>query len=258
MDKFREVLEVCDLHDLGYEGDPFTWRNNCQDPSGFIKERLDRAVASDGWCEHFPDFRVINGDPYNSDHKPVIVEMEEDSTWRGRRQGPRPFRFEAMWLAEENCSEVVRNAWEREVKARGGEVADAIKGVAADLLGWNKNSFGKLEKELAATRKALEACRRRASSHENIRLEHELRKKLEKLEGQLDTFWKQRAHINWRQHGDKNSKFFHAQASQKKNQNRIKRLRNEYGVMVEGEGDMEVVITNYFKQLFTSNAGNRT
>ena len=25
---FRKALEDCDLHDLGFTGDPFTWRNN--------------------------------------------------------------------------------------------------------------------------------------------------------------------------------------------------------------------------------------
>ena len=46
MQKFRLALEDCDLHDLGFIGDPFTWRNNHNLAARFIKERLDRAVAN--------------------------------------------------------------------------------------------------------------------------------------------------------------------------------------------------------------------
>lgn len=27
LDRFKEALEDCDLHDLGFAGDVFTWRN---------------------------------------------------------------------------------------------------------------------------------------------------------------------------------------------------------------------------------------
>ena len=46
MQKFRMALEDCDLHDLGFVGDPFTWRNNHCSASSFTKERLDRAIAN--------------------------------------------------------------------------------------------------------------------------------------------------------------------------------------------------------------------
>jgi hypothetical protein len=41
MDNFREVLEECEQHDLGYEGDAFTWRNNSHKAEDYIRERLD-------------------------------------------------------------------------------------------------------------------------------------------------------------------------------------------------------------------------
>lgn len=74
MEKFRETLEVCGLEDLGYEGDMFTWRNNNFTEEGFIRERLDRAVANKAWRELFPLARVLNGDQRHSDHRPIIIE----------------------------------------------------------------------------------------------------------------------------------------------------------------------------------------
>jgi hypothetical protein len=72
MDRFRDALEFCKLHNLGFEGDMFTWRNhNVADEC--IKVRLDRAVANDLWRGRFINYRVLNGDPRHSDHRPVIV-----------------------------------------------------------------------------------------------------------------------------------------------------------------------------------------
>lgn len=45
MDRFREALEECGLSDLGFIGDPFTWRNNSHTCEHYIRDRLDRAIG---------------------------------------------------------------------------------------------------------------------------------------------------------------------------------------------------------------------
>lgn len=45
MDRFCKTLEECGLADLGFEGDPFAWRNNSHSSSRYIREWPDRAVA---------------------------------------------------------------------------------------------------------------------------------------------------------------------------------------------------------------------
>jgi hypothetical protein len=106
MDAFRVALEDCELDDLGFVGDPFTWRNNYRCVQGYIRETLGHEVANVGWRCLFPLFRIINGDPRHSDHcltrecplgtrrlvyrvRPIKeVENYKDSkmTWRRRRK----------------------------------------------------------------------------------------------------------------------------------------------------------------------------
>jgi exonuclease III len=76
MENFRMALVDCGLRDLGFKGDKFTWRNNNHDAKYYIKERLDRAVASSEWCNRFPAYRVVNGDPRHSDHRPITIQIE--------------------------------------------------------------------------------------------------------------------------------------------------------------------------------------
>ena len=54
MDKFKRSLEVCELNDLGFEGDVFMWRNKQMKGSTHIRERLDRAVANRNGEDCFP------------------------------------------------------------------------------------------------------------------------------------------------------------------------------------------------------------
>lgn len=76
MDNFKETLKECELTDLGFEGDMFTWRNNSRTKEGYIRERLDRAIANSSWRNRFSEGKVINGDPYHSDHRPIIILTE--------------------------------------------------------------------------------------------------------------------------------------------------------------------------------------
>jgi hypothetical protein len=43
MNDFQEALSDCNLVDIGFIGDPFTWKR------GRVRERLDRAVVSPSW-----------------------------------------------------------------------------------------------------------------------------------------------------------------------------------------------------------------
>lgn len=78
MEKFWSALEFCELQDLGFMGDPYTWHNHSHRADTYIRERLDQAIANLGWHSHFPAYMAINGDPRHSDHKPVIVVREPE------------------------------------------------------------------------------------------------------------------------------------------------------------------------------------
>jgi hypothetical protein len=69
---FQEALIDTGPSDLGYTGDKFTWHR------GGIRERLDRAVACDGWRSKFPDATVENLDYSRSDHQPVLLKFGEE------------------------------------------------------------------------------------------------------------------------------------------------------------------------------------
>lgn len=98
MDRFREAFEDCQLHDLGFEGDIFTWRNHIHKAENYIRERHDRAVANDLRRRHFPTACVIHGDPRHSDHRPLIIVTDRPSYVQHGIRTRKSFCFEASWL----------------------------------------------------------------------------------------------------------------------------------------------------------------
>lgn len=81
---------------------------------------------------------------------------------------------------------------------------------------------------------------------------NEAKKKLSLTLEQREIFWRQRSKQLWLQNGDQNSKFFHASANSRRRLNRIHKLKNEAGQWQEWENGLSELITNFYKELFSS------
>jgi hypothetical protein len=247
LDRFKASLERCELHDLGFIGDVFTWRNKQLKGRTHVRERLDRAVANGEWREKFPMVLVRNGDMYRSDHRPVIILTERSPEGRSGG-GENGFKFEASWLKEEGCRRVVEDAWGS--VDSGDSLSSNIKGVARSLKEWSSNSLGDLEKRLKEAKRELERWRRAPINDYAVGREAVWSFKVDRLEDQIDMYWRQRAHINWLQFGDRNTSYFHNACSERKRRNRIGNLKKDDGGWVVNEKEKMEFITNHFVQLF--------
>jgi hypothetical protein len=181
MVKFREALEDCGLHDLGFVGDAFTWRNHHHNATSYTKERLDRAVANSEWRARFPLVRVINGEPRHSDHQPIIIEpgAKERIMWRKPLQVMK--KLEVRRLVEEDCFERVEGAWEKAISDGHVSLMEIQSRVLGELWEWDCTVLGALQKRIKNAERDLEHCRRQPISQEQVNHEHLLRYRMERL-----------------------------------------------------------------------------
>jgi hypothetical protein len=81
-----------------------------------------------------------------------------------------------------------------------------------------------------------------------------LRFQLDRVEEQIDLYWKQRVHTKWLEKGDRNTQFFHAACSDRRRRNKIGWISDGEGGWVEEEVEKKGFSSNFFMQLFKSSA----
>lgn len=69
-----------------------------------------------------------------------------------------------------------------------------------------------------------------------------------------EIYWRQKSRAIWLKEGNRNTKYFHAKTKKRRARNRIIKLKNSMGQLVETEDEIEQVAVEYFSNLFeTSN-----
>jgi len=102
MRAFRGVIDDLQLQELHLQGRLFTWSNGRESPT---LERLDRALASQGWVAMFPNHQLRSLSSDSSDHAPLILVLNAQP-WHVPR-----FRFEQAWTKLPGFLDVVAAAW---------------------------------------------------------------------------------------------------------------------------------------------------
>ncbi|KAK9749818.1 hypothetical protein RND81_02G152700 [Saponaria officinalis] len=245
MNNFRDAVDECGLQDLPYEGYEFTYDNG-QEGEANRQSRLDRAMVSGGWTDLFPYAKLLHLDREGSDHAPikVLLDGREERVERARKR----FRFEQIWVGEDGCEEAVRKAWANDDE----NLLDSINHCARELQRWKGVSIGKIMRDLQKKRKRLKILNEGGRSAGEVKARRKVVKEIAELLRQEESFWRQRSRALWLKDGDKNTKFFHKKASQRKEKNHIGKLIDEQGRTVTDSRDIATCAVDYFKGLFTS------
>jgi hypothetical protein len=248
IDLANNTLNECNLVDLGYHGDPFTWSNN-QENEHHIKERLDRFCATPSWITRFPRFTNYHIPNYNSDHTPILLvfgtnhDFREDTHFKNHLK-----RFENIWLQDKECLQIVKTVWSN----RNEDLKENLQEVLTRLHQWGKTNYGNVPKEIRSTQDMLNNLRTRIPTWEDLNHIKQLETKLDNLHQKEEQWWAQRAKTKWLQQGDKNSKYFHFKATQRQRKNKINFINNSQGVSLTQNKDIQDVFLNYFIDMFTS------
>ena len=107
---FREAVDVCELADLGYEGNSWTFERRVVGGS-FCRVRLDRDLATVPWRSRFPMATVRHLTGASSDHCPILLSWRESARQR-RITEERIFRYEIMWESHDQFKPHLDEVWQ--------------------------------------------------------------------------------------------------------------------------------------------------
>ncbi|XP_074289141.1 uncharacterized protein LOC141614281 [Silene latifolia] len=215
MNNFRNALDDCGLRCIAWEGYNFSFDNG-QAGEANRQSMLDRAVCTGEWTDLFPFARLHYLARDWSDHAPIKLFLNMREMGDRRERG---FKFEQIWVGEEGSGDAVSRGVER----GRGDLVSILE-------------LSKLNEE--------------ARSVENIQRRKKLVAELAKLRGQEEKFWRQRSRALWLKDGDKNTKFFHTRAGERKTKNHIAKLIDDNGFPRVGDEEVAKVANAYFQGLF--------
>jgi len=138
MQLFYEAINVCGFVDLGYSGSRFTWSRHYNSGHS-IWERLDRALCTTDWLNHFASTKVVHLTCNTSDHSllwiaPSGIDPPPSS---------KPFCFEEMWMSDKGCGRVIEAAWRGSFPCEAKrQVIKKIEKCGAKLTQWSRKNFG--------------------------------------------------------------------------------------------------------------------
>lgn len=125
METFRDTLEDCELHDLGFAGQWFTWERGRLVENN-IREWLDRGMANSDWWNKFPRYTMKNL-PYSiSYHCPILMETMGSP---GARRHEFPFRFNAEWILQPNFEDHLKVTW----NSHDGDIPERLEALGVSL-----------------------------------------------------------------------------------------------------------------------------
>lgn len=243
LEGFRETVNDCQLNDLGFTGNEFTWER-FRGSEAWVQERLDRGLANSQWQHLFPNAEVKVLEVSTSDHLPLFLELNRMMYV----QKARRFRFENVWIKEEQCSKLVQDSW---LQVEGRSLINKMEYVCLKLDEWGGGIVQEMKTKIQFYRQQMRKFRSRRDGY-GVKKYNDARWEFLKLLEKKEVYWKQRAKQFWLREGDKNSRFFHKYASGRKRHNQLKRLKDREGNWHESKEEIKHIITEYFSDLFKS------
>ena len=188
---------------------------------------------------------------FTSDHRPILLNSNPDVPFLRNRV--TSFRFEPLWLKEDDYNSVVKAVWEENGSADPvRNLSEKLSQCASKLSIWSKERFRNFGKQIEDKSREIDRLYNVTGKPGIMEKIKHLESVMEGLLEREEIFWKQRSRIDWLQVGDRNTKFFHSKATARKRKNFVANLLDDNGVSQVSEKGMSKVVSDFYSDLFQS------
>ncbi|XP_048490840.1 uncharacterized protein LOC125492429 [Beta vulgaris subsp. vulgaris] len=237
-DDFKNFVQALQLLEISSSSNSFTWYR------GNSKSLLDRLFISPEWLTVFPSLKVSILQRGLSDHCPLLAHSQA-TDW-----GPKPFRFQNCWLTDPACLKVVRETWQNSLQ---NSAVGKFREVKNKLKEWNLNDFGNIEANIIRLENLIarldELNNERDLENDELCERRNAQAELWMWMKRKELYWAQNSRITWLKEGDRNTKFFHATATNKKRKNTISSIKVD-GQDVSDPSQIKNEARKFFKNIF--------
>ncbi|CAI8592454.1 unnamed protein product [Vicia faba] len=156
--------------------------------------------------------------------------------------------FKETWLKDLKCERLIDNFWNG-ASVQGLNRIQAMKALDDHFKDFRIDN---VSKELVRMENLLKEEDRWNGSKEEINILKAIGNQCNELLKVEEIIWRQKIRAVWLHHEDRNTKFFHGKAKQRRKTNTIKKNKDESGNLWKGHDKCEKLLVNYFGELFSS------
>ncbi|XP_071680036.1 uncharacterized protein [Lolium perenne] len=156
-----------------------------------------------------------------------------------------------MWVKHDQFKPFLDESWQAEGKAVSmQQLQQKLSRISGSLESWGRDTFGSVQREVRSLTQRLAVLRDVPLRQELSDEEVQVTRRLIELYNREELMWRQRSRVQWLSEGDKNTRFFHLRASQRKKKNKISRLTRLDGTMTVEEDEMAYMTRTFYEQLY--------
>ncbi|GAA0164487.1 hypothetical protein LIER_20108 [Lithospermum erythrorhizon] len=213
---------------------------------------LDRVLCNQHWFDKFRTALVDVPAANESDHCHLNITIVPEL-----QQEPRPFKYQHFWSEQEDFVGIVKGCWEKEIE--GDDLYTfhcGLKDVRKELSKLNRSCFSNISSRVEEKQIELEGVNKMIydgnldplilTKATNLKDEY---KKLSNVESQ---FYQSKARMQWFKDGDASASFFHRQMRFQQAKNRIIKMKNCDGVLIEDYEKVKELVADYYKEFFAA------
>ncbi|XP_057418855.1 uncharacterized protein LOC130713070 [Lotus japonicus] len=119
------------------------------------------------------------------------------------------------------------------------------------LLTWQKKTFSAADKEIGKLKQELAFINDQPHDIIDWGQVAGLKARINQLLKQEEMYWGMRSRIKWAKWGDRNTKFFHASTIQRRDVNRLEKLKDDSGNWLDGQDTIMKLFVKHYQDIYT-------
>ena len=172
------------------------------------------------------------------------------------KKAPRKFKFEIVWAEMEECGEVIRKGWE--YKGQGSrmfKLVQKLKGCRKKLKEWSREAVPNNRKMIDELTRRVADIQGGDDMEGRFEEYREVMAKIKEVWEKEEKYWYQRSRVKWMEFGDKNTRYFHQVTRQRRQINKVVRIKERDGEWIEEEDLVRGRFEDYYRELFSTGGG---
>ncbi|KAG7543595.1 Reverse transcriptase zinc-binding domain [Arabidopsis thaliana x Arabidopsis arenosa] len=252
MRDFQNLASHCELTDLSYQGERFTWCNKRHD--GVICKKLDRVLVSKQWIQQYDQSYSVFESGGCSDHLRCRFYIKEAD-----RKTKRPFKFTNLLTTISGYQQEVEAQWLTSPPLFHStsamyRLSKKLKDLKPTIRQMGKKLLGDISIRTKAAYRSLCALQEVTMANptsQSVDAETEAYEKWKRLAEIEEGYLKQKSKLHWMETGDQNNKAFYNAAKLREIRNNIKEIHCADGSIVSDQDGIKAEAERHFKDFLT-------